>query len=91
MSEYTKLAASIGDQYLDAVAELQENFLKAIAPMTDWTSNLQAVPVTGFAADFPTPQEITEASFAFATKLLKQQKKFADRLFAAATPAGKSS
>jgi hypothetical protein len=90
MSEYTKLVASLGDQYLDALSEMQENVLKAVTPLTDWTSSLQAAPVTGFAADFPTPREITEANFAFATKLLKQQKKFADRLFAAATPAGKS-
>ena len=37
----------------------------------------------------PTAQEITEASFAFAQKLLKQQKSFAEKLLAASTPAAK--
>ena len=43
---------------------------------------MPSMPTPAFAADLPTPQEITEANFAFATKLLKQQKKFADKLFA---------
>ena len=38
-----------------------------------------------FADKFPTPQELTEANFAFAQKLLKQQKSFAEKLLAAST------
>ena len=38
-----------------------------------------------FADKFPTPQEVTEANFAFAQKLLKQQKSFAEKLLAAST------
>jgi len=87
MSEYTKLATTMGDQYLEALAETQSNFLKAMAPMTEWSSKLPTVPATGVAADFPTPQEIAEANFAFASKFIKQQKKFADQVFAAFTPA----
>ena len=41
-----------------------------------------AVPAPAFVADLPTPREITEVNFTFASKLLKQQKDFADKLFA---------
>ena len=87
MSEYSKLASSVGDQYLESLAETQEAFLKAVAPMTEWASTVNPPKPVGFAADFPTLQEITEANFSFASKLLKQQKKFAEKLFAAAGPA----
>ncbi|MDX1563175.1 MAG: hypothetical protein R3305_09625 [Gammaproteobacteria bacterium] len=87
MSEYTKIATSIGDQYLDALAETQETFLKAWAPATEWASKVKVPQAPGFAADFPTLAEITEANFAFTSKLLKQQKKFAEKLFANYTPA----
>jgi uncharacterized protein YqiB (DUF1249 family) len=43
-------------------------------------------PAPAYMADFPTMAEITEANFAFANKLLKQQKKFAEKLFTAASP-----
>lgn len=81
MSEYVKLATAAGDQYLAALSEAQENFLKTMAPFSEWTSKLPTPPATPFAADVPTVQEITEANFAFANKVLKQQKKFADKLF----------
>ena len=42
-----------------------------------------------FAAAIPSVQEVTEASFAFAQKLLKQQKSFADKVLAVSTPASK--
>ena len=81
MSEYVKLLSAAQDQYLAAVAETQESFLKAMAPFAEWASKLPAPATPAFAADAPTLQEVTEANFAFAQKLLKQQKKFAERLF----------
>ncbi len=91
MSEFAKLATAAGDQYLDAVAEMQENYLKSVAPVMDWMSKLPSMPAPAFATDLPTPQEMTEANFAFANKWLKQQQKFADRLFATPAPAATSS
>jgi len=84
MSEFVKLATTVGDQYLSSLAESQEAFLKAMAPLTEMASKMPSMPMPApaFAMDLPTPQEITEANFAFVTKLLKQQKKFADKLFA---------
>jgi hypothetical protein len=68
---------------------MQENFLKTTAAFAaKFTPPTPVVPPAAFAApDLPTPAEITEASFAFAQKLLKQQKSFAEMLLAASTPA----
>lgn len=82
MSEFAKLATAAGDQYLSSVAETQENFLKSMVPVMEMMSTLPQMPAPAFATDLPTPQEITEANFAFANKWLKQQKTFSDRLFA---------
>jgi hypothetical protein len=90
MSNYVKLATDAGDQYLATLAEAQENFLKATTAFA--ARFTPATPVEtppAFAAVFPTPQEVTEASFAFAQKLLKQQKTFAEKLLAASTTATK--
>jgi hypothetical protein len=91
MSNYVKLATDAGDQYLAALAEAQENFLKASAAFTArFTGSVPAVETpAAFTAQFPTAQEVSEAGFAFATKLLKQQKSFTEKLLAAATPATK--
>lgn len=97
MSNYVKLATDAGDQYLASLAEIQENFLKAttafaarLTPATAPAFALPAFTAPAFTApELPSAQEITEASFAFAQKLLKQQKSFAEKLVAANTPAAK--
>ena len=92
MSNYVKLATDAGDQYLTSLAEIQENFLKATTAFaTRFTPVTPVAMPPGFpaAAELPTALEITEASFAFAQKLLKQQKSFAEKLLAASTPAAK--
>jgi len=90
MSNYVKLATDAGDQYLSTLAEAQETFLKNTAAFTAQFANVTPpfeVPAA-FTATFPTAQEVTEASFAFAQKLLKQQKTFAEKL-AGSAPAAK--
>ncbi len=37
MSEYPKLATGAGDQYLAALAEVQDRFLKMVASVPAWT------------------------------------------------------
>jgi hypothetical protein len=86
MSNYVKLATDAGDQYLASLAEMQENFLKASAAFAERF----AAMVPGFEtpaplAAFPTAHEVSDASFAFTQKLLKQQKSFTEKLFAAGT------
>jgi hypothetical protein len=85
MSNYLKLATDAGDQYLTSLAEMQENFLKATAAYAGrFTVPMPAamMPTAFNAPDVPTPAEVTEASFSFAQKLLKQQKTFAEKLLA---------
>ena len=89
MSNYVKLATDASDQYLTSLGEIQENFLKAATALAE---RLAVTPVAtpAFAApELPTAQEVTEAAFAFAQKLLKQQKTFAEKLLATSTPAAK--
>ena len=79
-----KLLADAGDQFLAALAENQETFLKSIATLAAYRPPTTPAP---FAVALPTAQDVTEANFAFAQKLLQQQKQFADKLFAAPLPA----
>lgn len=87
MSDYVKYATSAGDQYLSSLAEIQDAFLKSMTPFTQMATSMPKAPVpAGLFAELPTLAEISEANFAFATKLLKQQKKFADKFFSVASP-----
>lgn len=86
MSEYVKYATSAGDQYLSTLSEFQDSFLKSMTPITEMMPAMPESPVASMFPQMPTPAEIAEANFAFATKLLKQQKKFADKFFAVAAP-----
>ena len=83
MSEYVKRATGVADQYLTALAESQEQFLKAVTTFSSWAPKVPAAPVPEFAAALPTPKEVIDANFAFAAKLLKQQKDFTEKLVAA--------
>jgi hypothetical protein len=86
MSEYVKYASTAGDQYLSTLSEMQEAFFKSLTPFNQMVSTLPKPPVAGFASELPTMAEFAEANFAFANKFLKQQKKFADKLFATSSP-----
>jgi hypothetical protein len=90
MSEYVKYATNAGEQYLSAVAEAQDSFLKSMTPMQQMASMAPTMPAASFMPEMPTFAEIAEANFEFASKFLKQQKKFADKFFAATTPAAES-
>jgi hypothetical protein len=81
MSDYVKRAEGLADQYLSMLAASQEQFLKSLETVTASMPKVAPTP-TPFTADLPTPGELAEANFAFAAKLLKQQKEFTDRLFA---------
>jgi hypothetical protein len=85
MSDYVKRVNGVADQYLAALAESQEQFLKNMATFSAWVPKVPAPSAPDFAAGLPTPKEIVEANFAFATKLLKQQKEFTEKLVAATT------
>jgi hypothetical protein len=80
---YLKLATDAGDQFLSTLAEGQESFLKSLATMS---TPPPAAAIPAFTPALPTIQEVTEANFSFAQKLLKQQKEFIEKLVAASTP-----
>jgi hypothetical protein len=85
MSEYVKLATGAGDQFLATLAESQETFLKSVSAFSSWAPAppQPVVAIPAFAAELPTPKEVAEASFSFASKLLKQQKEFTEKFLAA--------
>jgi len=88
MPSYVKLAAEAGDKYLAALSEFQDNFLKSVttgAERVKAATTIAAAPA--FEFPIPTPADLAEANFAFAQKLLKQQKTFVEKLLATATPA----
>ena len=88
MSEYPKLATGAGDQYLAALAEVQDRFLKMVASFPAWAMAAAPMRTPLFATEAPTPREIIETNFSFTEKWLKQQKAFADRLFGLGAAAG---
>jgi hypothetical protein len=91
MSNYVKLATDAGDQYLAALAEMQDNFLKASSAFTTrFASATPAIEIpAAFTATVPSPIEVTDAAFSFAQKLLKQQKSFTEKLLATSSPVAK--
>jgi hypothetical protein len=87
-SNYLKLATDAGDQFLSTLAEGQDSFLKSLTTLSTTLSTPPPPPsIPAFATALPTIQEVTEANFSFAQKLLKQQKDFMEKLVAASTPA----
>jgi hypothetical protein len=82
---YLKLATDAGDQFLSTLAEGQENFLKSLSSLTTPPAAPPAA-MPSFTAALPTFQEVADANFAFAQKLMKQQKEFIDKLMTATTP-----
>jgi hypothetical protein len=85
------LASEAGDKYISALAEIQDNFVKS---QTEFAERIKvATAANAPAFEFPSVTDVTEANFAFAEKLLKQQKAFAHKLISspAAAPSAKSS
>jgi len=87
MSSYVKLAAETGDKYLTALSEFQDNFLKSVTAGAERVkAATTATTPPAFEFPFPTATDLAEANFAFAQKLLKQQKSFVEKLLATASP-----
>jgi hypothetical protein len=87
MSSFTAQATDAVDQYLTAVTKIQDASIEAVstfaANVPDAAKNVPALP----ANDLPTAEEITAAYFSFTEKLVANQKAYAERFFAAVTPA----
>jgi hypothetical protein len=90
MSDFTTQANEAAEQYLSAVAKVQDASLEAVST---FTSNLPSLPdavklpEVPVSKDLPTAEEITAAYFSFTEKLVANQKAYTERFFAAVTPA----
>jgi hypothetical protein len=84
MSNYPNAAAEAGDKYLAMLAQGQEQFVefvrssRELIPQVPAEFAAQASPAP-FA--MPSPQDVADAQYQFATKLLKQQETFTRRLY----------
>jgi hypothetical protein len=81
MSNYVKLATEASDSYFAALNDTQETFLRSFAAFRGWMPAMSPPQ----ARELPTQEEIVEASFSFAQKLLKQQQEFVEKIIAAST------
>ena len=81
MSNYGKFIAESTDHYFAALEAAQDNVLKSVAA---FSASIPASPMFLQPAlpGVPTLQEVSEASFAFAQKLLDQQQSFMQKLVA---------
>ena len=87
MSNYGKFVAETTDRYFAALDGAQESFLKSFAT---FSASVPAAPMSFQPAmpGLPTVQEVSEATFAFAQKLLNQQQSFMQKLVAATPSEG---
>ena len=84
---YLTPTVEAADQVLEAVVKLQDATIDAVSTFTaslpEASKNVPALPETGL----PTAQEIASTYFAYAEKILSNQKAFVEKFFAAATVA----
>ena len=81
MSNYGKFAAETTDRYFAALDAAQQNFLKSFATFSA-SVPASSMPSQPAMPGLPTAQEVIEATFAFAQKLLNQQQSFMQKLVA---------
>ena len=73
-AEMTKLVTETQERTLDALKQAQELSIRTAE------TAISFVPGKGADADLPTPTELVEQTFAFTSKVLDTQKKYALRL-----------
>jgi hypothetical protein len=74
------------EQYLDALRQGQDTFVKAIQLWSDSVEKTLS-GTASTARDVPTPEEVVDNVFGFAEQLLAAQRDFAKRLLRATAPA----
>jgi hypothetical protein len=84
MSNPQEIGQQVKDQTLDAVRNTQDAVVDAV---TAWSENAITGPAShDFTKQFPTIAEVIDANFDFAQRILSNQRDFAHRIIAAATP-----
>jgi hypothetical protein len=80
-------AARVQDQVIDAIKAGQDAVLSAVDTLVETTAPItEKLPAPPFADRFPKPAELVDSYFAFAQKLLANQKDFALKLAEAYRP-----
>jgi hypothetical protein len=87
MSTVTELTETAQEQTLAAIRQSQRHVVEAVRAWAEAVEKaVPAVPAVPLSEELPTPQQVVEASFSFAEKLLKAQREFAEQVLEAAAP-----
>lgn len=87
MPTATETLTKIQDQILETVASIQQPFVDAVSRLADRAESVvPAVPAVPGTDRFPTVDELIVNQFAFAEKVLTQQKDFTVELIEAVKP-----
>ena len=83
MSNYAATAAQAGDKYLESLAQGQARIIEYVRASKEMMPPVPETPVSMAASGLPSLQDIADVQFGFATKMLEQQHRFFQRLYAA--------
>ena len=86
MTDYIAEANKATEQYLNALAKSQEEFVKAVEIFVKQIPALPQSPVATPLADLPSAGEVTTVTFDFAEKVLAQQRATTDKLISVLAP-----
>src|SRR5438105_10252225 len=87
MSRYSTLVTDASDRVLSAITDAQEAVVSAVASVSQFVgSAIPELPELPVLNTLPTPKEVVEQSFTFASKLLDSQKMYATEVLGALEP-----
>lgn len=87
MATATEMITALEDQVLETVKQTQDAVLKAVQTWAEAGKNIvPELPPLPFSDQLPAASEIVENAFAFADRLLKAQREFANAVLEAAKP-----
>jgi hypothetical protein len=87
MSTSESSLTSAQEQYLDAVREGQEAWIKAVREWSDSVQRMWGDPSSTTTREAPTAEQVIDNVFGFAEQMLAAQRDFAKRLVQATAPA----
>lgn len=87
MTDYIAETTKVADQYLAAVAKVQDSVIETVEAFLKNLPELPRPTVELPTADLSAAAEVTAAAFDFAEKVLAQHRAAADKLIAVLTPA----
>jgi hypothetical protein len=87
MATATEMITALEDQVLETVKQTQDAVVKAVQTWAEAGKNIvPELPPLPFSDQLPAAHEIVENAFAFADRLLKVQREFANAVIEAAKP-----